>query len=360
MNTIRSKISLLFALVLVFAGFLTVIYYQNIISLKEKLITIENFDDLLNDILELRRYEKNFVYYHDVASLEDTVFYLFKIEDAFESARKDIQRVAGEAGLVSFRKYLDGYRHTLEINVSSAKSGKGTFHVQEIRTKGKALVDITQDLIEKKRRRINEAMGYILAIPLASLAAFVLLSLLVFHLVNRGILRPLSLLRKATDQVAKGTFTPITYQEGKKDEISLLIGAFNTMAQEIQSKQEQLLQSRKLASIGTLTSGIAHELNNPINNISLTAETLKYGYHDLSDEEMNELIDDILTQAERASKVVKNLLEFSRSDRPIFTRLDITEVIDKTINLIRNQLVIGGINLETHYDKDLPPINGKI
>ena len=83
------------------------------------------------------------------------------------------------------------------------------------------------------------------------------------------------------------------------------------------------MQSRKLASIGTFTSGIAHELNNPLNNISITAESLMLNYHDMPEDQMSEMIDDILTQTDRASQVVKNLLEFSRTERPDLKNLDI-------------------------------------
>ncbi|MEJ2023540.1 MAG: HAMP domain-containing sensor histidine kinase [Deltaproteobacteria bacterium] len=178
-------------------------------------------------------------------------------------------------------------------------------------------------------------------------------------MVNRGILRPLLLVRRATEQVAKDTFTPIQYQEEKKDEISRLIAAFNRMAQELESRQEQLLQSRKLASIGTFTSGIAHELNNPLNNISLTAETLQIICADKSTQEIDELLQDILTQADRASQVVKNLLEFSRTEKPFLRTLTIGDVLNRTLNLIKNQIMITGVELKKTIPDKLPAIKGK-
>ena len=66
------------------------------------------------------------------------------------------------------------------------------------------------------------------------------------------------------------------------------------MIHELEVHQEQLVQSRKIAAVGTLTSGIAHELNNPINNIVLTAEALKEDFRQLSQEEALGLIQDIM------------------------------------------------------------------
>lgn len=359
MKTIRGKITIFFILCLVFVGILTGLYYENTMSLRKKLVIIENFDDLLNNILELRRYEKNFTYYHDTASLDESVIYFFKIENLCDNLQEDISRVAGEQACSQFRRNLADYKRILEHNITIAKTGTGHIQVAAIREKGKALVDFAQNLKKTKRRRIEQALGRSLTIPFASLAAFIVLIAVVFQLVNRGILRPLSLVRRATEQVARDTFTPIQYQEEKRDEISRLIAAFNRMAQELESRQEQLLQSRKLASIGTFTSGIAHELNNPLNNISLTAETLQIVCADMANEEVDELLQDILTQADRASQVVKNLLEFSRTEKPFLRTLTISEVIDRTLKLIRNQIMITGIDLEKDMPDKLPPIKGK-
>jgi two-component system NtrC family sensor kinase len=131
------------------------------------------------------------------------------------------------------------------------------------------------------------------------------------------------------------------------------------MVEELGSRQEQLVQSRKLASIGTFTSGIAHELNNPLNNISITAETLMLNYHDMPEKEMDEMIGDILSQADRASQVVKNLLEFSRTERPYLIDLNIMEVIERTVKLIGNQLIVSHIRLEKDIAADLPSIQGR-
>jgi two-component system NtrC family sensor kinase len=359
MKTIRGKITIFFALCLIFVGLLTGLYYENTMSLRARLVTIENFDDLLNNILELRRYEKNFTYYHDTTSLDESVFYFFKIENLYNDLRKDITRVAGQEASRQFRKDLAQYKRFLENNITMKKTGTGDMHVAEIREKGKALVDFAQNLKKTKRRRIERALGRSLIIPFASLAGFIALIVLVFHLVNRGILRPLLLVRRATEQVAKDTFTPIQYQEEKKDEISRLIAAFNRMAQELESRQEQLLQSRKLASIGTFTSGIAHELNNPLNNISLTAETLQIICADKSSQEIDELLQDILTQADRASQVVRNLLEFSRTEKPFLRTLTIADVLNRTLNLIKNQIMITGVELKKTIPDNLPAIKGK-
>jgi signal transduction histidine kinase len=130
------------------------------------------------------------------------------------------------------------------------------------------------------------------------------------------------------------------------------------MTNELQERQEQLLQSRKIAAIGTLTSGIAHELNNPINNIFLTAEALKEDFHELSEEDALSLVQDVLSQSERAAEIVRELLDFSRSERPEFETVAIPALLNDTVKLVRNQLMLNGIELRHDIPETLPIISG--
>jgi signal transduction histidine kinase len=165
-------------------------------------------------------------------------------------------------------------------------------------------------------------------------------------------------MQQTTGKIAAGDFSPVEYEGSGEDEISQLLAAFNSMAGELESRQEQLVQSRKIAAIGTFTAGIAHELNNPINNIYLTAETLLEEYEELSPPEGKELVLDVLNQAERASEIVRNLLDFSRSERPSYTLLTIKEVIERTIKLVKNQIMLAGIRVVMDIPTDIPNIRG--
>jgi signal transduction histidine kinase len=165
-------------------------------------------------------------------------------------------------------------------------------------------------------------------------------------------------MQQAMDKIAHGDFSPIPQPEPSSEEFFALFRAFNRMIHELEVHQDQLVQSRKIAAVGTLTSGIAHELNNPINNIVLTAEALKEDFQELPPEEALGLIQDIMVQAERASEIVKGLLDFSRSEHPEFEPLDISAVIQDTLKLVRNQLALSGIHVEQELPVELPAILG--
>ncbi len=359
MKTIRGKIISFFVLCFAFAGLLTLLHYESAFSLRRKIHAIERFDDLLNDVLELRRYEKNFLFYRDTSSRKDGLIYLKRIDDAYQTLKGDISLIIGADETLAFGNSLSSYKQILD-EIIALKSAAGSSVLEDkLRTKGKYLVDFAQNLIQKKRQRIDQTLKRVLTIPLVSLAILVVLVIVIFRLVTTGILKPLSLVESATEKVAKNSFTPISYDKEKQDEITRLIASFNKMVDELESRQEQLIQSRKLASIGTFTSGIAHELNNPLNNISITAESLKLNYQDMSEDQASEMIDEILTQTDRASQVVKNLLEFSRTERPYLRNLHIRDVIERTLNLIKNQLIVTGLRVEQHIVEDLPAIRGR-
>jgi two-component system NtrC family sensor kinase len=360
MNTIKSRISVFFVLCLIFFSVLTFLYYHNILLLENKVLITEKFHELLDDILELRRYEKNYVYYRDGEDRYESVSYLYKTEDALKRSAAEIRPAIGENELRRFTDNLGDYKVALQETMVFMGNGNAErIYPEVLRSRGKVLVDSAQRLINLNRSRIREAMRKTFTIPLAFMGIFMLLVVFIFFLVVRSVLKPLALIRKATEEVARETFAPISIQTGKKDEVSQLIVAFNKMAGELESRQMQLLQSRKMASIGTLTSGIAHELNNPLNNISLTAETLLMNHREMSDAEKEEMLQEIMHQSDRGSQVVRNLLEFSRTDRPFLSALSVEETLKGTIRLIRNQLMVNRIKLHQEIQGDIPAIRGK-
>ena len=183
---------------------------------------------------------------------------------------------------------------------------------------------------------------------------------MVVELVSMGLLRPLNKLKITTQRVARGDFRPIPMDPKQLTEISALVAAFNRMAYELDTNHEDLVQARKIAALGTFTAGIAHELNNPINNISLTAETMQELYEEQLDEDGREMVQDIIAQADRAGEIVKNLLDFSRTEHPVLKHLQVRKVIASTTNLLKNQFMVSGVRLEVDIPGDIPPLRGDL
>jgi len=353
MQTIRSRLIIIFVVCLSFIGGLTIFYYYNIFVLEKKLLLIEQFDDFKDNILELRRYEKNYFLTGKPAHMGQMDRYLSKTENSFLKLEEKIKSILDVSEYNRCASALKEYRKILESN---APYDKKVSKLEDLRSKGKILTTFSEELIHKKRIRIAEVLKQMLIIPLAFNAGFVFLVLFVMNMTREDVLKPLSLIQSAAENAGKGVFKPIGHAVRKENEVSQCIAAFNKMVVEIDSGQEQLLQSRKMASIGTFTSGIAHELNNPINNISLIVDSLIEDSETLSTAECMELYNDLMAQAERSSKIVKNLLEFSRTDQDHFENISMKEMIEKTQRLLKNELTIKRVRFQARVQENLPKV----
>jgi two-component system NtrC family sensor kinase len=125
---------------------------------------------------------------------------------------------------------------------------------------------------------------------------------------------------------------------------------------EQQAMEAQLIQSEKLATVGQLVSGVAHELNNPLTSITGLSEFL------LEQKELGagdrDHLKVIHEQAERAGRIVRNLLTFARKGPAERSRLDLNDVVQRTLLLMSYDLRLRDVETETLLPEDLPPVVG--
>ena len=356
MKTIRSRLIVMFVICLSFMAVLAFFYNQKIFDLKRKVILIEHLDDFRDNLLELRRHEKNYFLAKDFSSLDKMIFYLDQTEIDFKNLSGQIKNIVGEKQFDKSKMALDDYKKLLQENISLVKTSSESSSYGTLRETGKILNDFSNNLILVKRRRIDQTLKQMFIVPIILSGVFIIIFIIILRIAQNDIFKPLSLLQRATENISNGIFQPVKYPVQKCDEVSQCLVAFNKMTHEIETRQKQLLQSMKMASIGTFTSGIAHELNNPINNISLIVDTLQEDGKDMSFDERLSLYNDLMDQADRSAEIVKSLLEFSRTDQEHLEKISLEELVDKTARLVKNEMQLQQIKFKKEIKGELLPV----
>jgi len=120
--------------------------------------------------------------------------------------------------------------------------------------------------------------------------------------------------------------------------------------------EEQLQHSEKMASIGLLAAGVAHEVNTPLAGISSYAQMLRGQVG--KDDKKAELLEKIEKQTFRASKIINNLLNFARSSPAEFESLDVNKILLDVLSLMEHQLERAHIKVRQELASELPPVRG--
>lgn len=208
-------------------------------------------------------------------------------------------------------------------------------------------------------------------------AGFLLvISVCLFSILRRFVSKPVNLLTKGMEKVAGGNLD-FHLKIDTKDEIGVLAQAFNAMtydlkkaknellewghdleqkvqdeAEQIKEAHSQMIHSEKLASLGRMAAGVAHEINSPLTGIVTFGHLLREKFP-AGSQEMED-IDVIIEQANRCSAIIKGLLGFARASSAEKTFININDVITSSLNIVRNKADFFDIQFITDFADHLP------
>jgi signal transduction histidine kinase len=187
-------------------------------------------------------------------------------------------------------------------------------------------------------------------------------NLLLVLLIVRAFSRPLQRITLAAVQVTEGKYGTEVELRESNDEIGLLADSFNEMSrkmatdiEQLQNLNEQLTRTEKLAAMGTLAAGVAHEVNNPLAAISSLIQMIQSKQN--LDERTQENLKLISTQIQRITQVTKDMMEFARIRPAAKSYININELIEKSIRLASFDKSFQSLQIIKDFCEDLPQIN---
>lgn len=358
--SIRSRLLLGFLMLFILSVGAEVTSIVTLDKLQKKTQLLGVADRYTSEMQQARRFEKNYFLYK--TDLQFVFDHVAAAESLMASSPEELRTVLGRQNLQTLKLHLERYKELLGKLQAAGATEIGSSQNQEIenelRRHGSEMLAFSMELSEKELRTVKAMFRWVKIIPVLFLLILLLLAIYMANFLNRQINRPLSRLMDLTRRISVGDLTPIMPARKYRDEFTNVNLALNHMMHELNRRQKEMIESHKLRAIGTLTAGIAHELNNPLNNITLTAAMLMEDYRTLDDSQRLEMVEDLIKEAERSESIVRNLLDFARQSEIETEHLDIEELVSETVRLGQNQIKLKGIAVETKFPNNMPLIHG--
>ncbi|MDA8240233.1 MAG: ATP-binding protein [Nitrospiraceae bacterium] len=399
---LKKKIALSFFISAFIIAILVMLEYVNFIKIKKEIMYLEVTDTIRSKSLQLRRHEKNFFLRNDLEELKSVFVYLRDLKKILEESRHfddsgalaglenkildyernfrnievifwDFQRDFGDIkpSHIRYEKFFDLIESTflerpnlnadLLQNVFSLDSQHKAVRelkvldadMNALKRNGEDIVVISRELDKGARAKVDHFIRTSQIAILILFPMFLIIGIGIFLFIISNVVRRLEALTKVVERTGEGKFSPLAVPAmnwADNDEVGVLIGKFNDMEEQLAQREKELIQSKKLAAIGTLASGVAHELNNPLNNIFTTSQRLLKKAGDECPPFVQKSLSDIYSETMRVKKIVGDLLEFARGREPHMRPLELRRLIQGAYRHLGNSVDIEKIrfSMELH------------
>jgi len=313
-----------------------VVVFADLLYLYRQIESGQVVTDFREAVLEMRRDEKNLFLYRDVSSLDQLMLQVDAAGAALREGRPAFVAIAGEAAMAQVETLLQRYHDELErypfLSASRQLAARDS-----IRRAGHALTETSGAMSRSERQMLAEATRRAGLTLLAAFVVVVLLGLAGGLFLAHRVVRPLRELQAGLVAIDEGRARelPLPSQD---QEIQSFVASFNAMLKHMRRQQDQVRRNEKAAALGVLVSGVAHELNNPLSNISTSAQLL-LEEGDAGDAAMKQVwLAQIDSETERARRIVRRLLDSVRHPKLQLQRHALSDLIQSSLLLVNRQL----------------------
>lgn len=351
---LRQKMLGCFCLHLLFYIIVGITFLKDFEMFNDDVTLLMHAGKLSNISLEIRRYEKNFIIRHDNDDFTKVLAYIDEAQQFVPRVIDDLKIMPQPTHLQDLTAKLTAYKEHFQNFKEKCPTGNEIIVCllrEKIRALGQDLVTITDDLVLFEQNKMTTFIEMFTSRLVKTILFLVVLSIFTITLLYTSIIKPLKMVENAAISIANGTFSLLPVDE-KKGEVRSVLRAFNKMVTDLEEQQEQLFQAKKLSSIGTLASGIAHQINNPLNNIATSCQLALADIDDDQDSFVVKMLETINKETQRAGEIVRGLLEFSRAQTFSPQPCQLAEIVSKVKQLVASE-VPTGITIDTDIPTDM-------
>lgn len=323
------------ALLIIVAAVLTFFEFT---TLEAKVSLSERTSELLETTLEIRRFERNYFLHRQSADYEENRRNVALARDFLDRNSSDFAAIESPATLSRFRELLSDYEQHMAAYVAvAARGGRVAAAESRVRAAGKDMVAIAGDMAITEKSIVRSSLATFRKILVIVIAALAILILVMSRTIARRIVGPLKTVEMNVEAVCGGETGLLKAPTGDREIVSIT-DAFNHMLRELELRQKHLVRSEKLASLGTMLSGVAHELNNPLSNISTSCQILIEEWEEADTVTRKQLLKQIDDQCDRARNIVRSLLDFARNRTFRSERVLLRPLLEQTLGFVRGEV----------------------
>lgn len=303
--------------------------------LETKIDEQQHVADLHDEMRYSRRMEKNYLLYRKNSDLAEAID---RVNNALALIKQLPPQLSDTEIQDSTDETLGRYRELLIEMANADRHGQTPPEViDDLLVTGSRMLALGEKLDAESRELLEEAVAAHHRNLQRTIVAAIALAIAAGVLVTRSVVQPLRDVETRLKRVATGETGRLDHASEDR-EVGSLTDAINRTLTELDIRQKAITRSSRLVALGTMLSGVAHELNNPLSNISTSCQILIEEIDDLPPDIRRDLLAQIDGEVLRAQRIVGTLLDFARERGYERCRMPLRPLVDDALQLTRNQM----------------------
>jgi signal transduction histidine kinase len=353
-QSLRRKITTGYLIITILVVALSLFSFFELRLMEQRIAAGGHIGEFFDTALEIRRFEKNYFLYHQISDLTENAAYVKRGLGLLREHAAQFETLAGKTRIEQLKNDLERYERLISAYGNGTGSESAEPLTAIIRRLGKDIITFAEELVGTERAALQAMLDRHRRLLIAAVIVVSLLVIGIGRIMSQRVGRPLKEMEESMEAVAAGRLTQLDMQAEDR-EIASLTQAFNHVLRELEVRQGQLVRSEKLAALGTMLSGVAHELNNPLSNIGTSTQILAEEVGSGETAYQKQLIEQIDAETWRARHIVRSLLDYARDREFKREPILLATLVEETLRLMRGRIAgQATVNVSIPVDLEVP------